>query len=228
VKNSKLPVKTQILYNWKIGGEAGYGIMNTAGPIFAKTLLRAGFFVCVYREYPSLIRGGHNTMQVAVDNRQVDAVYCLLDQLVALNTNTIIFNQNELKKDGVIIYDSVTVKFTENGMLDTKRIPPLTGIHSIARARKETRLRDDILAIPIAFEKIAEDIGGSKVMRNTVAVGSALAVVEKRMEECPPLLEIGKGVLEDTLGRKGEAVLKSNQKVLEAGYDEALHALSSK
>ncbi|MBI4359711.1 MAG: 2-oxoacid:acceptor oxidoreductase family protein [Candidatus Jacksonbacteria bacterium] len=216
-----MPTAHTILYNWKIGGEAGYGIMNTAGPIFAKTLLRAGFFVCVYREYPSLIRGGHNTMQVAIDIKPVDAVYHSLDQLVALNTNTVIWNQEELKKNSVIIYDSVTVKFAANRALDAKRIPPLTGTYSIARAKKETRLRDDILAIGIAFEKIAEETGGSKVMRNTVAVGSALAVVEKRMAQCPPLLEIGKGVLADTLGRKGEEVLKSNQKVLEAGYNEA-------
>ena len=202
--------------------------MNTAGPIFAKTLLRAGFFVCVYREYPSLIRGGHNTMQVAVDRRSVDAVYYFLDQLIALNTNTIVSNQNELKKDGVIIYDSVTVKFTENRVLDTKRIPPLSGTYSIARAKRETRLREDIRAIPVAFEKIAEEVGGSKVMRNTVAVGSALAVVEKRMEKCPSLLEIGKGVLEDTLGRKGVEILQANRQVLEAGYNEALSALNSK
>lgn len=225
MKSLKLPT---ILYNWKIGGEAGYGIMNTAGPIFAKTLLRAGFFVCVYREYPSLIRGGHNTMQVAIGQRPVDAVYYLLDQLVALNTNTIVSNQDELKKDGVIIYDSVTVKFTENGVFDTKRIPPLTGSYSIARAKKETRLREDIRAIPIAFEKIAEEVGGSKVMRNTVAVGAALAVSEQRMEKCPTLLEIGKGVLADTLGRKGAEVLEANRQALEAGYNEALRALNPK
>lgn len=223
-----MPTKATNLYNWKIGGDAGYGIMNTAGPIFAKTLLRAGFFVCVYREYPSLIRGGHNTMQIAVDRAQTDAVYFFLNQLVALNTNTIVWNQDELIKDGVLIYDSVTVKFSEDGLLDTKRIPPLTGSYSIARAKKETRLRKDIRAIGIAFEKIAEEVGGNKVMRNTVAVGSALAFVEKRMDKCPPLLEIGKGVLADTLGRKGEEVLQANHKVLEAGYNETLRALNSK
>lgn len=210
-----------ILYNWKIGGEAGYGIMNTAGPIFAKTLLRAGFFVCVYREYPSLIRGGHNTMQVAVDKSAIDAVYVTLDQLVALNTHTIIMNQDELKKDGVLIYDAVAVTIDETGLLNNKRIPPLTGLHTIARAKKETRLRKDIRAIPIEFEKIAQEFGGNKIMRNTVAVGAALAVAEKGISEVRGggLLKICKDVLKDTLGRKGEEILQANHRSLEQGYE---------
>lgn len=49
--------------SWKIGGEAGYGIM-TSGLIFAKVCSRAGLHVFDHTEYPSLIRGGHNTYQV--------------------------------------------------------------------------------------------------------------------------------------------------------------------
>ncbi len=50
-------------FSWKIGGEAGFGIV-TSGAIFAKTCLRAGMGVFDYMEYPSLIRGGHNTYQL--------------------------------------------------------------------------------------------------------------------------------------------------------------------
>jgi len=50
-------------FSWKIGGEAGFGIV-TSGAIFAKACLRAGMSVFDYMEYPSLIRGGHTTYQI--------------------------------------------------------------------------------------------------------------------------------------------------------------------
>ncbi len=72
---------------WLIGGEAGFGIRE-AGLIFAKTCSHAGFNIFGHVEYPSLIRGGHNTYQVSVD----DEVFCqskTLNVLVALNKETI-------------------------------------------------------------------------------------------------------------------------------------------
>ena len=210
-----------ILYNWKIGGEAGYGIMNTGGPIFAKTLMRVGFFVCIYPEYPSLIRGGHNTMQVAIARESITAPYWTIDQLVALNTNTIIWHQDELKKEGVLLYDAGAVKFTNDGTLDTTRIPPLTGTVSVARARASKKIRSDIRAQGIAFEKIAEEVGGSKVMRNVVAVGAALAIFERSIKTSAQLLPIAQKVLADIFAAKGDVVIKPNQAVVEAGYKAA-------
>jgi len=184
-----------LLYNWKIGGEAGYGIMNTGGPIFAKTLVRAGFFVFIYSEYPSLIRGGHNTMQVTVARRKIDAAYQELDQLVALNSYAIIKHQDEVKKGGVVIYD-----------------------------KSEIKLRKDIKFIPIDFTKIAQEVGGDKIMKNVAAVGASLRILEigklgnweigKGI-----LLKTAKGVLKDVFAKKGDKIVKANKRVLEEGYN---------
>ncbi|MEK9165294.1 MAG: 2-oxoacid:acceptor oxidoreductase family protein [Patescibacteria group bacterium] len=203
-------------YNWKIGGEAGYGIMNTAGPIFAKTLLRGGFFVFIYSEYPSLIRGGHNTMQAAVSSKPINAVYSQLDQLVALNWHTVVMHQDEVKKGGVVIYDA-----------DNSRMPPLTGTHTVKKAKNKVKLRQDIKFIPVNFTKIAEETGGDKIMKNVAAVGAALRQFKVQSplqfggqaKSKVDLLEIGREVIEDVFESKGQGIVKANQRVLEAGYN---------
>ena len=58
---------------WKIAGEAGFGI-KSAGMMFGKIFMRAGYEVFDFTEYPSLIRGGHNTYQLVVDTKPVNSV----------------------------------------------------------------------------------------------------------------------------------------------------------
>ncbi|KKT53941.1 MAG: hypothetical protein A2445_02805 [Candidatus Jacksonbacteria bacterium RIFOXYC2_FULL_44_29] len=203
-----------------MGGEAGYGIMNTGGPIFAKTLMRAGFFVFIYSEYPSLIRGGHNTMQVTASESPCDAVYLALDQLVALNAHTIVAHQAEVKNGGVILYDSNLIKFSDDGRIDNSRIPTLTGSHTVAAGRAQTSRRPDIAYVPIPLEDIATQNGGDKIMRNVAAVGGSIAIFEQKVPGATGLLALADQILADIFKKKGEAVISANQKVLEAGYNE--------
>ncbi|MEM2602426.1 MAG: 2-oxoacid:acceptor oxidoreductase family protein, partial [Candidatus Bathyarchaeia archaeon] len=42
-----------------IGGQAGDGIKQ-AGNAIARVFNRLGYWIFVYEDYPSLIRGGHN------------------------------------------------------------------------------------------------------------------------------------------------------------------------
>ena len=224
-----------VFYNWKIGGEAGYGIMNTGGPLFAKTLLRAGYYIFIYSEYPSLIRGGHNTMQVAVSDKEVSGVYSQIDQLVALNAHTIVMHQDEVKKGGVVVYDEDEIKLktqssklkttTQNSKLvDSSRIPNLSGSHTVKKAKQETILRQDIKFIPINFTKIAEDIGGNKIMKNVAAVGASLRITNYDLPageaglRITNLLDIAKEVIAGVFKSKGQTIIKANQMVLEAGY----------
>lgn len=221
-----MPTNNTIVYNWKIAGEAGYGIMNTGGPIFAKTLVRMGFFTFVYSEYPSLIRGGHNSMQVSVDEREVNAPYGAIDQLVALNANACIWHMEEMSLRGVILYDPDTVKFKDDGSIDNKWIPFLTGTASVLRARQTVIPRKDLQLIAVPFERIAQEIGGSKIMRNVAAVGAGLAVFEEKLKKTDrysqlELLPMAKEVLADMFKEKGEKVVEANVQVVEEGYKAA-------
>ncbi len=136
---------------WLIGGEAGFGIRE-AGLIFAKTCGHAGFNIFGYAEYPSLIRGGHNTYQVSVD----DEVFCnskMINILVALNRETIEIHAPELTQGAVIIYDSDAIP-------------------------KEAEKLSKTIFYPIPLTKLVKETGGKDIVRNTVALGASCAVVD--------------------------------------------------
>src|SRR3989344_6245552 len=90
-------------WNWKIAGVAGAGIKAT-GEIMAKALLRSGYRVFGYSEYPSLIRGGHNTYQIFA-SEQASSPVKKLDVLVALNQEGIARHKEEWTEETVVIAD---------------------------------------------------------------------------------------------------------------------------
>src|SRR3989338_9462966 len=99
LNETKLP-----LLNWMMGGEAGYGVF-TSGLIFSKCLSRGGYHTFSYKEYPSLIRGGHQSYQVAASHDEIFSQYKELDMLVALDELSIKMHRAEIKRNGAIMYD---------------------------------------------------------------------------------------------------------------------------
>ncbi|MEN6395382.1 MAG: 2-oxoacid:acceptor oxidoreductase family protein, partial [Methanoregula sp.] len=71
-----------------VGGKAGDGI-NNAGAIIAQLLNHLGYFVYIYTDYPSLIRGGHNFAVIRAADEPVGAHNNRVDFLVALNQETL-------------------------------------------------------------------------------------------------------------------------------------------
>ncbi len=170
--------------NWKIGGEAGYGIM-ISGLIFSKCLSRNGFHVFNYAEYPSLIRGGHNTYYVRAAHEKVYSQINRVDVLVALNDETIEKDTYNLTGDSGIIFDSDTVK-----------------------APKEAKYK----MYPVPLLRLAKEANGDHVMRNTVALGATMALIDYDVNA---LLEI----IGESFREKGEEIIKENQKAAQLGYD---------
>ncbi|MBI2029566.1 2-oxoacid:acceptor oxidoreductase subunit alpha [Candidatus Gottesmanbacteria bacterium] len=146
---NNLPQQT---LTWKIGGEAGFGIM-TVGLMFSKVSIREGFHIFDYVEYPSLIRGGHNVYEVRVSSNEVYCQERKVDILVALNQETVSLHKDEMKDDSVIIYDNEKTKISA-----TDFAPSVI-----------------LLAVPIA--KIIKEAGASLVMQNNVALGASCAVI---------------------------------------------------
>jgi len=92
----------------KIGGEAGFGI-KVSGLILARTLFNMGFGVFGYSEYPSLIRGGHNTYQINAAVGKITSATKKIDILVALNQETVELHRDELSKESVVIHDGLKI-----------------------------------------------------------------------------------------------------------------------
>lgn len=137
---------------WKIGGEAGFGIMS-AGQTFSRILSRAGYYINEINDYPSLIRGGHNIVSVTVSDTPLHASWQPVEILIALNRNTIEFHHKEVIDAGVIVYDK-----DEYEVDVSKYSSKLQFIH-------------------VPLKRTAMSVGAGMLMRNTVALGATLAVL---------------------------------------------------
>ena len=81
-----------VKFNWQIAGAAGEGI-KVSGLMMQKTALRAGWYTYGSTEYPSLIRGGHNTFSVVASDQPVNSGQVKTDILVDLKTSQISLDQ---------------------------------------------------------------------------------------------------------------------------------------
>jgi len=134
-------------FNIMAGGEAGQGVQSV-GMIMAKTMAHGGFNVFADQDYENRVRGGHNFFRVRVSDGEVLALSEKLDVLVALNKETIDLHRDEVKSNGVIIFDQEQTKVDTRGEI--------------------------YFSVPMA--KLAEEKVKNKLMTNTVAVGAAIGL----------------------------------------------------
>lgn len=137
---------------WKIGGKAGEGIMAT-GLIFSQSCSRGGLHVFDINEYPSLIKGGHNTLQVRVEEREIFSQVRGVSILIALNKETIYLHKDELSPGGGIIYDG-------------------------AEVLNRADFREDVRLYPIPYKNLIEEIGAAAIMKNNLALGASIALID--------------------------------------------------
>lgn len=90
--------------NLLIGGEAGQGLV-TLGQLLSKALVRAGYEILVTQSYHSRIRGGHNTFSIRIGTQNLFSPKEQIDILVAFNSETVVFHQNELVADAILVAD---------------------------------------------------------------------------------------------------------------------------
>ena len=172
---------------WKIGGEAGHGILN-AGMMFAKTAMRGGLNAFASAEYPSLIRGGHNHLDVRISGDEAFSHLRAVNVLVALNKDTFSRHKDKVTPKGGIIFDG-----------EKDPISP------------EELGRADVKLFPLPLDTLARDCGG-KIMRNTIAIGATMALVDFD-------IELFNSVLRSNFSRKGDAIVEQNIKAARIGHD---------
>jgi 2-oxoglutarate ferredoxin oxidoreductase subunit alpha len=139
-------------FTWKIGGEAGFGIMTT-GLLFSKIASRLGYYILDYVEYPSLVRGGHNAYEVCVSDKEVTALKKDIDVLVCLNEETFYKHKNRLTSQSLVLYD-----------------------------KEEFDFNDNFKKVDVPFKKILTDLKGQTVMKNTIALGASISILGGKIE----------------------------------------------
>ena len=124
----------------------------TTGRALVKCFTRGGYHAVGYPEYPSLIRGGHNTVQVRVSDKPVNSPLQTQDLVIALNKDAVFYHMSTMAKDGVMIYDE---------LIDIVKFPVAPGVKMY----------------PLPLSKLTQEAGGTEQMKNTAALGAALAAV---------------------------------------------------
>lgn len=132
---------------WKIGAPAGFGVLTT-GLTMSKLATRAGLQIFDYLEYPSLIRGGHNTYEVVISPQKETATRRQVDYLVCLNAETFALHAERLTAESCVIFDPA--QFT----------PETTAQH-----------------VPLPMAEIIASLQAESVMLNMIAIGASLALL---------------------------------------------------
>lgn len=91
------------------GGKAGDGI-DTAGLIIGRIFNQMGYRLYVYRDYPSVIRGGHTFSIIRAAKNKISSHREKVDFIIALNQETLDLHRPKLKKDCFFIYDADQAK----------------------------------------------------------------------------------------------------------------------
>lgn len=144
--------QNNIHFLWKIGAPAGLGVMTT-GLAMSKLTLRSGMYVYDYAEYPSLIKGGHNTYECLISSRPVTVTKKTIDCLVCFNAETATIHADRLTEQSLIIFDPA--QFT----------PTTVGQH-----------------IPVPMQELLNEQEADKVMINMVALGASCALLGGSLE----------------------------------------------
>ncbi len=166
-----------------IGGEAGYGVM-TSGSLLSKMAASCGLHVFDYVEYPSLIRGGHNAYEAVFSREMVSDLVGDIDLLVCFDKHTYERHSSELSSEAIVLFDPEE--------FELKEIPQKL--------------------VPVPFRSILKQGNGSYMMKNTVLMGSLIAVLGGDIEWMYMQLE-------KQFGKKGQAIIDLNKKFVKEGCD---------
>jgi 2-oxoglutarate ferredoxin oxidoreductase subunit alpha len=134
----------------KVGGASGQGI-NSVGEIFGKSIKNIGYYVFGYREYPSLIRGGYASYQIDFSDENINSSSMFCDVFICQSELAFDKYYTDVREEGVVIHS------INNLSLDADQQSFIT--------------KNKVKIIYLDGEKVAIDLGGTKIMANVVLVG---------------------------------------------------------
>lgn len=174
----------------KITGAQGQGV-NSVGEICAKGLKRGGHCVFGYREYNSLIKGGHSSYQLDVSNTEIRSTEMAVNIMVAFNHHGLELNALEVKPGGIIMHQSPDWKFPED----------------VQKELDERKVR--VLLLP--SDDILRKLKAKPILGNVLITAVVWALLGQEKTQLQELVR-------EQFGHKGEAVLRQNFACIDEGY----------
>ncbi len=174
-----------------VGGEAGDGVF-AASDTMALTFSRSGLEVFTTQRYSSRIRGGHIHTKVRVDEKRIGCEADGLDFLFAMDQETVELHRSKLVPGGILLYDNSSGELKGDDLTD--RGVKLFGVPA---------------------RKLAKDVLDSQVMKNTILIGAAFALLSFDTD-----FETLGGILAERFAKKGQVVVDKNVAAAKLGLDK--------
>jgi 2-oxoglutarate ferredoxin oxidoreductase subunit alpha len=165
--------------------------LDKSGYNLANVASRLGLHVYAYNSYQSLIRGGHTWLRLRIAEEKVYTQGDEVNVVIALNQDSIERHAREIHPGGVLLFNGDSLR------CDAILLPEGA----------------QVLSLP--FKGLTQEMGKLlPVMQNTLAIGALMHLAGLD-------LEVLKGVIADTFGRKGGEIIAQNVAVAEAGFNYA-------
>lgn len=145
----------------KVTGAQGQGI-NSVGEICAKGLKRDGYCVFGYREYMSLIKGGHSSYQLDVSHEEIRSTESSVDILICFNHHGLEENADEVKDGGIILHQSPDWEFPKRAQQDLA-------------ARK-------VSVVCLPTEEILKKLGAKPILANVLIAAVVWSMLGRKKE----------------------------------------------
>lgn len=161
-----------------VTGAQGQGV-NSVGEMCAKGLKRAGYCIFGYREYMSLIKGGHSRYQLDVSATKVRSSRTTVDLLICFNHHGLEKNIGEVCEGGIVLHQTPQWKFPAQAqkMLDQKHI--------------------SVVYLPV--EDLLKKLRAKAILGNVLITAAVWAILGRKKEELHALVQEQFGHKKDLL-----------------------------
>ena len=157
-----------------IGGKAGQGI-NKVSQIISNVLSKYGYFTFNYRDYQSLIRGGHNFNTLSISDEPIESHEAKIDILVALDERTIETHKTALKKNGITILGE---EFKDEGRnLNIALAGALTKTLGIPLSELETEIKSQFKESEKAIFAAQKGFNSQKTISNLKKIKNKISIL---------------------------------------------------
>ena len=172
-----------------VTGAQGQGV-NSVGEICGKGLKRGGYCVFGYREYMSLIKGGHSSYQIDVSSEKIESSEVQSDIVMNFDHHGFEEHYQEVKDGGVFLHQTPMWKFTD----------------------EQQKYFDEhkIKVIYLPVEEVLKKLQASQVLANiyiTSAVWTLLGQSDDDLKE----------LVREQFGHKGEEIIQKNFECIDEG-----------
>lgn len=166
----------------KIVGAQGQGI-NSIGEVIAKGLKRSGYCVFGYREYMSVIKGGHSGFQIDVSDELIQSTDSTVDVLITVNHHGLERNSDDVRDGGIIVHDTLDWEWNAKDAASLKK------------------RRITVIELPV--ERMLQDLKASAILGNMMLTAFLWALLRQKTDAL-------RRIVREQFEHKGEEVVQKN------------------